>query len=174
MISFLAVPIYGHDVQMNMRYNIGNDDKIYANNTQLAGDGEWIGLEKNYIVSQSSDIVAGLVFAGSVFNKIGFARHGPDYTLSMNQGDDNKFIIVMTNSSHEDIDKKYESVGKLLSTSFGHAVGKGANFIVYLQLQYYDIDILDSFFWQGERVIQVRNEGKNERGITKIAVTKIR
>ena len=175
MFSALAAPIYGHDVQMNLRYNIDADDRIYANKTLVSGtNNEWQNLEKKYIVSQSSGIVAGLVFAGSVFNKIVFVRHGTDYTLSMNQDNDNRFVIVMTNGTYEDVDKKYESVGRLLPTSFGHTVEKSINFMLYLQLQNYNADILESVSWQGQRVVQVRNEGKNERGITEISITKVR
>ncbi|MFH0836707.1 MAG: hypothetical protein V1870_01120 [Candidatus Aenigmatarchaeota archaeon] len=170
----LAMPIYAHDVQMNLKYSIGTDDRIYADGSEIIGNSQLMEMSKKYIVSQSSGIVAGLVFAGSVFNSLGMTTGGNDYTISIQQGDENKFIILMTNGTYETVDEKYESVGELLSTSFGYAIGKSINFMLYLQLRNHDVDIIDSVFWQGERVLQVRNEGKNERGITKISITKIK
>ena len=170
----LLVPIsFAYNVEMNFRYKISTSDEIYAGGLKQNADSTLTNLEKKYIVSQTAGTVAGLVFAGSSMNSLTL-KTGSDYTFSINQVEDNnRLLIVLTNGTYSTIASKYESVGALLSTSFGYPILKSINFPILLQLQYDNIDIINSFFWQGQKTLQITNEGR-VGGITKISIKQVR
>ena len=171
---FLLPVVLAYDVEMNFRYRIAENDQIYIGGMQQTADGNWTDIEKKYIASQSNGIVSGVVFAGSMLNGIGLKLYGSDYAFRMNQaGSDNRFLIVLTNGTYNTVDSKYESVGRMLSTSFGYSIAKVVNFPIVLQLQYDDIDITDSVPWQGQKTLQITNEGRID-GRVKISIKHIR
>lgn len=175
IVLLLAIPSFAYDVEMNLRYKIGNSDQIYSNGIQYSADSVFTEAGKKYIVSQGLGVSAGLVFAGEIFNSMSLKKYPGDYSISMKQsGDDNRFIIVFTNGTYQNIDDKYESVDRLLSTSFGYEIKKSVNYPLFLQIQYNTIDIINSAMWQGQKTIQVRNEGKNDRGITQVSVRAVK
>ncbi|GEM_PF-5275595 len=174
IVAMFASVSFAHTVEMNFKYKISSSDDIYINGVKQSGDISFLDLDKRYAVSQSGTTVAGLVFAGNVFNGLIY-KSGSIYTFTMKEDqDENRFLIVLTNGSYSTIDFKYESVGKLLSTSFGYPIYTANNFPIALQLQYDEVDIVNNLNWQGQKTLQVTNEGKNERGVVKIAIRQIR
>lgn len=174
ILSLFVSVGFSHTVEMNLKYKISDNDQVYINGIRQTGDVSFLDLDKKYAVSQNNGAVAGLVFAGDVFNGLVY-RSGAIYSFTMKQdADGNRFLVVLTNGSYSSVDSKYESVGKLLSTSFGYPIYTASNFPLALQLQYDDVDIVDNLNWQGQKTLQVTNEGKNERGVVKIAIRQIR
>jgi len=153
---------YGRSVRMNLNFHIGtskNDDEFRYNNT--------------YVLANDS-VVAGLIFSGSqdfgtVVNNSGAA----DYSLQLKQSAvNNKFYVVFTKGGWSDVQDKISSIDKehLLSTTFGHFFKIiPDNFPLFIRLDYYDVDILNSTeITRGELVI--KNEGKNGQGSWKISM----
>ncbi|MBI4895829.1 MAG: hypothetical protein HY831_05030 [Candidatus Aenigmarchaeota archaeon] len=174
IVTMFASISFAHTVEMNFKYKISSSDDIYINGIRQNGDISFLALDKKYGVSQSGTTVAGLVFAGNVFNGLTY-RSGSIYSFTMKQDEDgNRALIVLTNGSYSTIDSKYESVGKLLSTSFAYPIYTANNFPIALQLQYDDTDLVNDLNWQGQKTLQVTNEGKNDRGVVKIAIRQIR
>ncbi len=166
----LALPVYAHTVTMNLK--IDGTNPVYADSSQITTDTNFVNMNKKYLIT-TDNTVFGVVFAGSRFIDASVKTSPTSFRMSQNY-DDNRFLVAFTKTSWQRFDEKYESVGKLLSTTFGSFSKQVVNaFPVYLNLQYYDIDIINNLSWTGQKSLLIKNEGKDGRGLTKVSIQPI-
>ncbi len=154
----------GKTVQLNLALAIGSkDDNITVGSSHVSAQDENVTLS---IVSGGTALGTGNITAYS----------STEYMLQVTQAaENNRFLVSFTNGTNQTIINKLNSLGsrKILPRTFGGLVSKiPENFMVFLRLEYDDIDIISRTRWSANPVrLLISNEGANDRGVTQVSIT---
>ena len=149
---------FGRSVRINFAYHIGaaKSDDIITNTS-------------NYIISQDSGIVSGIIFSGS--ESFGTLNNNTvsseNYSLQLKQSlEKNRFYFFLTNGTAAQVESKISYVSK--DIIIPKTIGEYSIFFdgtppLYIRLQYSNKDIINSSILSKGNLI-VRNEGMSDRG----------
>lgn len=170
-----------HTITMNMAYKITDNDVIRANGTDYIFHTNNIAMnftdpEKKYIGSSASESAAGIIFAGSQFLGISINTiySSSSYNIAMIQGEsENRFIIFFARGNHTDAEEKSVTAAdaKYLPKTVGNISSQiPVPEMIYLRLEYPDIDIISKSRWsQGLSSLLIKNAGRAD-GIAKVSM----
>lgn len=137
------------------------------------------GLGKKYISSSQLNATAAFVSAGNLLNtRLNNTYNSTHYLLQMTQDSSkNRFLIAATNGTYLDVEDKLNMIDtvRMVSSTFGRfALPVPASFILYIRLEYTNIDIDSRAFWSGIGQLRIRNRGLTDRKLPNITLEVIR
>jgi len=111
---------FAHSVGMNLRFHIsGTSDDIHVNGTDYSGSSLSLvfgDLSRPYISSERNGAVVALI-AASPITRIALDTRSDPYLFSIEQNDDQRLLVALTNGTWSDIESK--ASGKTPASVFG-------------------------------------------------------
>lgn len=178
IMLFLSATANAYEVTYNLAFRIGTDknetirvnDATYNGNVSTLAD--FSTLSKKYIASNRSNSVLALVFAGSAMNNVQLntTYSSGQYLFQVRQShENNRLLIAFTNGSWDATEDDLDEVdrSRIISRNFANILfAKPLGFVLYLRLEYADVDIGNSLAWSGIGKLRIRNRGASPPNVT--------